>query len=970
MLTPNLEKRIDNFLSTLRLGVDFGEVAGGIALVHENTILHAETFVDFHDATLETRRMMRRGRRTRHAKAMRLARLRSWILRQKLPSGTRLPDPYLIMRNRKFQTKPGLFERKGKSPLEYQTWIEAAKNGNVDVEGFVCALTQIFQKRGYKYDDKELGEFSNDRLLDMLNSCSMLDKAEQLKESLKKEVESRGNSKLMKAYKNSLFRNSEPRKAVPRQIKIADLETMIEAFGKRYNLSEEEILRWKKELKNLLNRVIRQAKFDNRLKTGCSWCGKSTPRLGKLNIRKLTYLAAIKNLRVNIDHKDNRELTVQEINKFIAWWDMRQDPGHIFEKGHKTDVFKRAPTIKNIEQAFERLHITKKWLKDKKGEPYFGYAMLNQIDNLLNRMPKNGRSNICLEHLKMAAEGKHMKDAGVKWQTLRVRKAPNPKREQHDYRVLKRIEELLFIKNKKGPDALRWKDKNGKPLALEFITIEVPEPRDDTRADKGQQTQAQTKTLKERLLEETGGVCVYQYTKECASRNGMLNDPAIMEKDHIVPEGRGGPSIRINLVSCCKDCNHTNTGKGNRLPSEWISYGSGDWNIFKQRIESMKDLPESKKKLLLLPPGSVFPDDPTPLAHVGSRLRVFVVDLGKIFEKYSIPPPILEYNKGQTCIQRVDGRWTRSLRDAWGWKDKDAQVRNFPEKRRIDLYNHAQDAALIAATPPHTWRNQILIDSAKRWCLKRNSNGKIIFNNGIPDKELRERPGLPLLRLAPDWATFVAYKSRPIVVTLGKIRARWKSKLIDMSLYKNPETLDDKFLKIHKQLKTPVDIGGIVKRRYIKKVPKGGLVIQIPYYNPITKTKEKRKVQVKPISSISAILWLDAEGGFNISLKRPATIQKFVRDRLDPPITQGAIKLRELRRGEILKLVAHGDYEEGFYRVKELGKNKIVFIKENNVTGIIAKKMKIPKEEIRVMERNVGKRELKMMFSEQNPKNS
>src|SRR5438045_4083171 len=97
MIPKGLKKYVEEFLSTLRLGVDFGEAAGGIALVRCNEILHAETFVDFHNTTLETRRTLRRGRRTRHSKKMRLARLRSWLLRQKLTDGSRLPDPYQIM---------------------------------------------------------------------------------------------------------------------------------------------------------------------------------------------------------------------------------------------------------------------------------------------------------------------------------------------------------------------------------------------------------------------------------------------------------------------------------------------------------------------------------------------------------------------------------------------------------------------------------------------------------------------------------------------------------------------------------------------------------------------------------------------------------------------------------------------------------------------------------------------------------
>ena len=63
---PFLSRYLEEFLPQVRVGVDFGEDAGGIAVVKGNEILHAETFVDFHDTDLETRRRLRRGRRTRH----------------------------------------------------------------------------------------------------------------------------------------------------------------------------------------------------------------------------------------------------------------------------------------------------------------------------------------------------------------------------------------------------------------------------------------------------------------------------------------------------------------------------------------------------------------------------------------------------------------------------------------------------------------------------------------------------------------------------------------------------------------------------------------------------------------------------------------------------------------------------------------------------------------------------------------
>jgi hypothetical protein len=245
MLTSQTKEKIDAFLPSLRLGVDFGEVAGGIALVRGNTIVQAETFVDFHHTTLETRRSLRRARRARHGKKMRLARLRSWILRQSLPDGSRLLDPYEVMWNPRFQTKPCLYKAQGRSPC-VPTWIEAAKRGEVDASGFVCALTHLFQKRGYKYDDKDLEDFSPERLKEFLDSCCLLQHAPELAEKVRNEVRRRDKPELREAFTAALTRPPQPRKPVPRQVKEEDLRAMVGSFGAECSFPQQLIERWQK----------------------------------------------------------------------------------------------------------------------------------------------------------------------------------------------------------------------------------------------------------------------------------------------------------------------------------------------------------------------------------------------------------------------------------------------------------------------------------------------------------------------------------------------------------------------------------------------------------------------------------------------------------------------------------------------------------------------------------------------------
>lgn len=364
--SEKLQQRLNEFLPTLRLGVDTGESTGGIALVQGNSILHSETYVDFYDATLETRRTLRRQRRTRQAKKMRLARLRSWLLRQEIPAAipgaenkngkSRLPDPYRLMKDKRYWTLPDFYKVAGKDPVKADRWEDKAKKGEVDAEGFVIALTRIFKKRGYKYDDRDFEELSDEKLLDFLNSCCMLKEAGNLSGALKKEVERRENKKLITAYGEALNRQIQPRKALPRQIKEADLKEIVSQFVRRYGLSNDIETIWHKELIGLLNKVIRPARYDNRIKSGCSWCGKRTPRLKKPEIRERNFKAALNNIRIqpNKSLGYTRPITEDEKTPFLKWFENRlkeREGNYIFPQERKClllNVRLQKTILKNI----------------------------------------------------------------------------------------------------------------------------------------------------------------------------------------------------------------------------------------------------------------------------------------------------------------------------------------------------------------------------------------------------------------------------------------------------------------------------------------------------------------------------------------------------------------------------------------------------------------------------------------------
>jgi 5-methylcytosine-specific restriction endonuclease McrA len=67
----------------------------------------------------------------------------------------------------------------------------------------------------------------------------------------------------------------------------------------------------------------------------------------------------------------------------------------------------------------------------------------------------------------------------------------------------------------------------------------------------------QTQWWKRKL---SSGVCYY-----CRRQVGRL----ALTMDHLVPLGRGGRSVRGNVVPACKECN---TRKQSLLPVEWEDY--------------------------------------------------------------------------------------------------------------------------------------------------------------------------------------------------------------------------------------------------------------------------------------------------------------------------------------------------------------------------------------------------------------
>ncbi len=926
-----LKEKVKPFLLSTRIGIDFGEGKGGIAVEQGreengkivNEIRHAEVFCDFHAATLKDRRDNRRGRRTRRAKKIRLARLRSWILRQpdptknidmaswlkrpvSLPRDKRLPDPYVLMRDEKFQCQP--FEYKvGKKQLDAKTnykkesdnpnfllptWIEAVKNGKcTDSASFVIALTHIFQKRGYSYSDADLEELTDAQLEDFLASSALRNSPDDFKKKIKAQVERRevasededqswrGKEKvdyeeLKPQFDQACNRSPQRRKAVHRREKVQLLNQVIESFINSISTLEAQtkkdlITKWQRALagdldqdfdprknpKGLINKVVRAPRFDNRVESGCAWCGKTCARKSKN--RKKAYLAAVNNLRVYEVPPSSAHLAKERKGRLAdLWQEGLKNPAEARQRFLNSCRHFGIPKDKQREfaglfdnwragseeanQKIKNLHVklvgqkprkltkeeSKKfediWKKDvpqenvsqdnqfwknlsqkvsevftelrKGGHPVIKEEMKKQLTDLLAVKPK-GRHRLCSACLDKAAKGETMFDQGIDPWTIKARSVRNPRREQHQQRVLARLEYLLFKARRRRPDGSKVVPD---PRQIKYITLEIPKPQSTNRTKKGEQTKTERRSIKALLHEEAFGKCIYCDTDISVDQ---------VTEDHIFPESWGGPDIRdVNLVCSCHNCND---GKRNSIPYLWSQHIKPSWQEFEKRVRLNSRMPARKKDILLLgshggkienlesfkalgiplerltdeqrnefaalanwKQGDPFPNDPTALARAGAMPRQFIQGIRKMFEAHGFKEdelPVITPKGDLPLMQRAEGWMTSRLRNSWR-RDQNGQE-NFPMKRSEEsLEHHVQDAALLAALPPHQWRDHVFIDIEKharcdeRGNPVRDANGKTVMNEFT----------VALKELAPNWPEFKGSRKQPLVRILESSRQSWR----------------------------------------------------------------------------------------------------------------------------------------------------------------------------------------------------
>lgn len=932
-----LKSKIDEFNSAFKLGIDLGTKNGGVALVKDNKIIFARTFLDYHKTDLSKRRAHRRNRRSRRAKEKRLARLRSWILRHKV-NGKQLSDPYKY----KVNEHDIPIYRKGEKPSQIKgeiNWINVLKSGkNVSSEAFVKALITIFTKRGQSYDKYEIMGLNDKEFLKFIQERTTVSQEEY--NELLDELNSRHDNG---SYSDIIYEQTQdhiskitenPGEKInekSRDTREKELEEVIKVFCSRNGI-EKEGNTWVPELKHILNKRVRQARFKNRILIRCNICDKPTPSKRNLQVRELNYLDAVRNFlkagRIDesfslIDYYKDLYKSAKPIrDKILSNGELNEN-----EKLDKKKIIHKI--LPNTYRSKNQFILSKQ--KNMK---------IQIVDLLFNKL--YGRSRYCKDHLKARAEGKDIEKG--RHGSIGKRHDRNVTLMNHDKRVLNLIEQLLFKEDKELAEKLN-------KLGIKYISIEAPEPK-TKRAKKGNIIKRDSRKLKEKLFDANHGVCIY--TGEILDK-AKINEYQV---DHIFPKSRDGPSIQDN---CVITTNITNKSKGNLTPWEWLGIDNQKWDAFEARCNKFyREGKLSGRKLeLLLNKSNEYPENnPTELTRVGARIGNFQQELIGLFKRYGLEEPQTLFNNGKPIIQIVRGNETQKLRRLWGTTNPDFVPLL---KDRAATLNHAEDAAIAASMPPKIWREQIYRYVAK-------------FNGG------KERPDFAIPNIAPHLVEYTRNRISPLISVLGSTHYTWKTSIMDDTFYiqynaranydkiykqssKNVTTHESDnesttsnskpiLLKNEHQLKKGKKYyhKSINGTRYFLESQLGGTLLDIK-----PKDGPKRCIQINPV--FSEIILTDG-----IILRRPIQplLDLYISGKLDLQSISNELLKKSLesyatsnqnlgphvsiKLHDIIYLDKTETHEKGYFIITKLGKS-IVMMPEERVKVYNDAYKKIPKED-------------------------
>ncbi len=915
----SLKTKINEFNSAFKMGIDLGKSVG-FAIVKDNKVIFAHTLVDMSISNLKNRREHRRNRRSRRAREKRLAKLRSWVLRQKV-DGKQLPDPYKI-RNKIFENKHNL--------------ISTVINGtNTTPEAFVRSLSLIFSKRGQEIENisLEISEYTNKHLLkevqDLLKrSVVGEEEIEVFKDELTKRYEESDEEK-KKQYANIISEfedidKSKFKKFINRKEHKKQIEDVVSTFYRVNKINNINKGRWIKELKGLLDKPVRKVRFKNKIVIGCNICGSITPKKNKNEVRRFEYdLAVLNFLTAGRIKEEEKEEAKSYFTKIFNSTEKIRDEIKSIENlkenkeqcpvsdGELKEEQKSELEKQKKERTRQKTSITKKfktyYSKNKLLNKKQSYVE-KQINDLLYTKIR-GRSRYCTKHLKSMSQGVDLeKDIhGIR----RKRYDRNFIQQNHDKRVINFIEKSLFDNNDSEISKLI------KLKGIKYISIEAPEPK-TKRTKKGQTSKKDERKIKEKIFDKLNSTCIY--TGEELNKDNLN----LYELDHIFPKSRGGPNIRDNYVITTKN---TNKEKGNRTPYQWIE--KGKFEEFRDRVDKFFELGyiNLRKKEILLYEGNEYPDNPTELARTGARVSSFIYELSDMLEKHGLDRPQTLFEKGKPIVQVVRGYDTAKLRKQWN-AIKPGEI---PIKDELNAFNHAEDAAIIASIPPATWRERIF-----------RYDGK--FENSE-----KMRPDFAPLILAPCWNTYELNRNKSIVSIISKTRYSWKKHFIDDTFYifPNEKSRFDDIYTLNKSIPKPLNQQRLDKEHlyyhkkidqssnYLIRAQRGGTTVMLKPLN-----KPERYIQIKPIRSgvllikekdkikkfvrpIYPLIKLYESNKIDLSKLSDAEIAESLKNRYYKKYIDGFL----IKQHDIFYLEKTKKHESGYFIVTKIGKKNVISIK-------------------------------------------
>lgn len=203
------------------------------------------------------------------------------------------------------------------------------------------------------------------------------------------------------------------------------------------------------------------------------------------------------------------------------------------------------------------------------------------------------------------------------------------------------------------------------------------------------------------LYNEINGECPY-----CGKVKIKLEDVIDnrIEVEHILPLSKSCDDSFDNKTIVCTNCNHT---KGNKTPYEFLN-AKQDYDSFKERIKSLKNMAESKKDRLLFE-GSI---DKYKTRFFNRNLRDTAYATTELINQINLFNYYLESTSNQEKILTLStpGQLTHKIR-------KNLEL----EKDRDDgKYHHAVDASIVAGIA-NTDIGKLLINS--------QNNPKFFINN-------------------------------------------------------------------------------------------------------------------------------------------------------------------------------------------------------------------------------------------------